>query len=226
MNTLSFALILIGCLVALMLLSRISSSLLGRTVGGGKLYYLILAPGTIIHESFHALACLVTVTRIYEIHLFRPKRMPDGTLRLGEVVHKKVGTIRTFLIGVAPLLGGSVAIYLLSAWLLPTNIAWSVMLRSGWTYLFLGLTFLVGLGLAPSRQDLRAVPGFLIVVAVLGGAGYLFARLILNNNELSSAAKTVSSALQAADRGLVFVVVVVAALVVIQRVLLFFHRGV
>jgi hypothetical protein len=216
------SLILIACLVALMVLSHLLSRLLGRLVHREWLFYLILAPGTVIHELCHASACLITLTPIYEVHLFRLRREPDGTVQLGEVVHRDTGSTRNFLIAVAPLVGASLLIYLLSVWLLPRGATWTTLLTSGWTYLVLVAVFFVALGLSPSRQDLKALPGFLVAVLVLGLAGYFVVLVLSKKWSLSGAAKAVESGLRTANTGLIIVLV---AVVVVYGVLLVLERA-
>ncbi len=209
------SLILVACLMALMVLSNFLRRVLSRAVRREWLFYFFLAPGTIIHELCHALACLITLTPIYQVHLFRLRREPDGAVQLGEVVHGEAGPIRNFFIAMAPLVGASVLIYGLSLWLLPRNESWEVLLRSGWTFLFLALVFFVALGLSPSRQDLKALPGFIVVAAVLGSAGYLVVRLIASRYNLAGVEQTVASALRTANMGLLFVLAVVTVMVVV-----------
>jgi hypothetical protein len=222
MKILVQSLILIACLLALMVLSHLLSRLLSRLVHREWLFYLILAPGTVIHELCHASACLITLSPIYEVHLFRFRREPCGTVQLGEVVHRDTGPIRNFLIAVAPLFGASLLIYLLSVWLLPKGESWEVLLRSGWTYLFLILVFFVALGLSPSRQDLKALPGFIMVAAVLGSVGYFVVLGLSKKWSLSGAAKAVESGLRTANTGLILVLV---AVVVVYGVLLVIERA-
>lgn len=214
--------IMIACLVALVVLSHLLSRVLSRVVHRDWLYSLLLAPGTILHELCHASACLVTLTPIYEIHLFRFKREPDGTVQLGEVVHRDTGPVRNFFIATAPLFGASLLVYGLSIWLLPRGATWTDLLASGWTYLFLVAVFFIALSLSPSRQDLKALPGFLVVALVLGSAGYFVVLALSKKWNLSGAAEAVESGLRTANRGLIIVLV---AVVVVYGVLLVLERA-
>lgn len=216
------AALLIACLVALMTLSYLLRQVLSRAVRRDWLFYLLLAPGTIVHELCHLVACLVTLTRVYEVHLFQLRREGDGTVQLGEVEHANTDPIRNFLIAMAPLLGASLLIYGLSVWLLPKNESWEMLLRSGWTYLFLVIVFFIALGLSPSRQDLKALPAFLITVSVVGLVGYIVVLAFPKSWNLSGAGRTVEASLKTANTGLVFVLVVVAVVlgvsIVVERV--------
>src|SRR5665647_3629880 len=115
-------LILIACLCGLMVLSNLLGRLLSRTLRRDWLYYLLLAPGTIVHELCHAVASLVLLVPVREVHLFRLRHELDGTVQLGEVVHADADPLRNFFIAVAPLFGASVLIYFLSVWLLPKGV--------------------------------------------------------------------------------------------------------
>jgi hypothetical protein len=209
MNIALQSLILIACLLALVVLSHLLSRLLGRLVHREWLFYLLLAPGTVIHELCHASACLITLTPIYEVHLFRLRGEPDGTVQLGEVVHRDTGPIRNFLIAIAPLVGASVLIYFLSVLLLPRGATWTALLASGWMYLFLVAVFFVALGLSPSRQDMKVLPAFLIAVLVLVIVGYLVVHNFFSNTDLSGFQKSIETTLRSPNRGLLLVLIFV-----------------
>jgi hypothetical protein len=215
MNIALQSLILIACLLALVVLSHLLSRLLGRLVHREWLFYLLLAPGTVIHELCHASACLITLTPIYEVHLFRFRREPDGTVQLGEVVHRDTGPIRNFVIAIAPLVGASLLIYLLSVWLLPRGATWTTLLTSGWTYLFLTIVFLVTLGLSPSRQDMKVLPAFLIAVLVFVIVGYLVVHNFFSKTDLSGFQKSVENAVRSLNRGLLLVLIFVGVVLLV-----------
>jgi len=202
--------ILIACFAALMVLSNLLSRVLGRVVRKDRLFYLLLAPGTILHELSHATMSLVLFVPVREVHLFRLRREPDGTVQLGDVVHANADPIRNFFIAVAPLLGASVLIYFLSVWLLPKNESWEMLLRSGWTYLFLVAVFFIALCLSPSRQDLKALPAFLATAFAVGLVGYVVVFALSRHWNLSGVGKAAEATLKSANAGLLFVLVVVA----------------
>ena len=210
MKILQQLVLLIACLMALMVLSHLLSRVLGRVVRRDLLFYFLLAPGTIVHELSHTVASLVLLVPVREVHLFRLRHEPDGTVQLGEVVHADADPLRNFFIAMAPLFVASVLIYFLSVWLLPRGESWEVLLRSGWTYVFLILVFFIALGLSPSRQDFKALPAFFITVSVVGLLGYFVVFALSKNWDLSGAGKAVEAALKTANAGLLFVLVVVA----------------
>ena len=63
------------------------------------LFYLLIMPGTVIHELSHWAACVLTRVRVFEVHLFRPQ--PNGVV--GQVVYERCDPIRRNLIAFAPI---------------------------------------------------------------------------------------------------------------------------
>lgn len=93
-------------------------------VAGNAGYRLIIATsivGTPIHELSHALACVIFGHKIEDMKLLQPPS-EEGTL--GYVSHsynpknlyQKIGN---FFIGIAPILGGSAVLILLTNWMVP-----------------------------------------------------------------------------------------------------------
>jgi len=74
-------------------------------ISSGTAHRIFVAPGIIIHEYSHALACLLTRTKIHEIKLFEK----EG----GHVTHEKRNPIIMTVIAMAPLFGGIIIIMLL-----------------------------------------------------------------------------------------------------------------
>lgn len=93
-------------------------------VAGNAGYRLIIATsivGTPIHELSHALACIIFGHKIEEMRLLQPPS-EDGTL--GYVSHSYNSRnlyhrIGNFFIGIAPILGGSGVLILLTRWMVP-----------------------------------------------------------------------------------------------------------
>jgi hypothetical protein len=76
------------------------------------LYALPLLPGVALHEVAHA--TMAALLGVKTAHLtIVPQRQADGHVRLGSVQVERVDVVRSSLIGVAPLLAGSVAIVLI-----------------------------------------------------------------------------------------------------------------
>ncbi len=71
------------------------------------LFYLLILPGTIVHEVSHYLACILTGVRVREVRLFSPQK--NGAI--GWVIHDQADMVRRNIIAFAPFVGGSLAIY-------------------------------------------------------------------------------------------------------------------
>lgn len=82
----------------------------------GMVYYYLVAPGVICHETGHALGCLLTGTKITKFVPFKPSS--DGTL--GYVSHELpdggsfLGNVAQFVISTGPVWFGSAVILSLS----------------------------------------------------------------------------------------------------------------
>lgn len=202
--------LLVAASLLLATLSWLMQRGLGSSLRSERMYYFLLAPGTIIHELCHALACVVTLTPIYRIQLFRVRQSEDGSVRLGEVIHGDKGPIRNFFIAVAPLIGITAGIYLLAVLLLPDELRWTELVSSGWTYVFLVAVFFLALGMCPSGQDLKATPMFLLAVTVLGVIAYFIVRQAVPENDLNDAMNAIEGFLRSLNAGLLLVIVAVA----------------
>ncbi|MDP3047563.1 MAG: hypothetical protein Q8O07_08810 [Chloroflexota bacterium] len=142
------------------------------------LFYLLIMPGTVIHELSHWAACALTRVRVFEVHVFRPQ--PNGVV--GQVIYERCDPVRRNLIAFAPFLGGSLALFIVTTFAFPGPKApdlarlalkpddlWSSLgltlgsvltllsqadLDRLSTWLFFYLVFSVGYGIAPSKTDL------------------------------------------------------------------------
>ncbi len=97
---------LILLVISILIISYIINILMMYSVGG--VYRIFVAPGVILHELSHALACLITGAKISSIDVFKK----DG----GEIKHTapKVPIVGQIVISVAPLVIGALAIYFIS----------------------------------------------------------------------------------------------------------------
>lgn len=161
----------------------------------------LIAPGVAVHELSHALACLLTGAKVHSMVLFRS----DGS---GEVRHgpPKLRYVGDLVIGLAPLLGGSLCLLVLAMLLkAPVNPLRStagvqpdqlhflldlaalviddlrLYLRgSSWTdwrtYVFLYFAICFGLTMAPSGKDLKNATVGILVVC----GGVLIAHLVID----------------------------------------------
>jgi hypothetical protein len=89
----------------LMGLSFLTDHLLAR-IASPTAHRVFVGPGVIVHEYSHALACVLTGTKIHEIKLFEKTG--------GHVTHEKRNPFIMAVIAMAPLFGGILAIFLLS----------------------------------------------------------------------------------------------------------------
>jgi len=107
----------------LALLSYLSGSLRRMMVAvmGFRFSMYFAAPGTVLHELSHMLACIFTRTGLGEIRLFSPHEEPPGSGRwvLGYVQHETPSALSSVLISLAPLFGCTVCLACLTRWLLP-----------------------------------------------------------------------------------------------------------
>ena len=184
----------------------------GRIIRREWLFYFFLMPGTIVHEASHLIISLILLVPVSEVHFFRIEHQPDGSVNLGEVVHADVDPIRNFLIGIAPIAVASGLIYFLSATMLVKDTSVLGLLGRWETYIFLIATFLIGLGLCPSRQDLKGLIGFILVAGVLGVGVYFIIKAVASTTDLTKVGDTIINGLKTLNSGLLLVVIIMALL--------------
>jgi hypothetical protein len=188
----------VGIMVALFFLSQAVlryglmplSAALSFSGFNRPLFYLFIMPGTVVHEASHLIACLLTGVRVRSFQLFAPQE--NGVV--GWVNHDRADIVRRNLIALAPFLGGSLMLYLLTRLAFPSVSLspdqWAatpgdvggmlgtllssvgealrgIELGRPATWLFLYLAFSLGYGIAPSRHDL--LPSLVDGAIVLGG---------------------------------------------------------
>lgn len=150
------------------------------------IYAVLFFPGVALHEISHWLMAKLLGVRTARVSLV-PHRQPDGTLRLGFVETEKVDFVREALIGLAPLLAGSLAVVLVSYSRLavgPLGEAVAVgdvpqiasglltSLQSADSLIWLYLVFTVSNSMMPSASDRRAWLPLTILLIVVGVALY------------------------------------------------------
>lgn len=147
------------------------------------LYAAVFFPGVALHETSHWLMAKLLGVKTARISLW-PRRLPDGTLRLGYVETAKVDVVREALIGVAPLVAGSAAVVLIGSSRLAVDALGAAIaagdaaaivrgaassFRSADSLIWLYLIFAVSNSMMPSASDRRAwlpVSAMLILVGV------------------------------------------------------------
>ena len=145
---------------------------------GRPLFYLLIMPGTVVHELSHYAACVLSRVRVFEVRLFDPQ--PNGVV--GQVIYERCDPIRRNLIAFAPFVGGALALYgvagLAFSDSLGARLSQLAFRPDDWfanlglmigavlmtlrgadpgrllTWVFLYLVFSIGYGIAPSRTDL------------------------------------------------------------------------
>ncbi|HEY8108583.1 MAG TPA: M50 family metallopeptidase [Patescibacteria group bacterium] len=157
---------LLALLCATLVLSYAANWFLAR-VFVGKTYRYLIAPGVIVHEYSHALACILTGARIRKVRVFKETG--------GEVVHEPARLpFGEGLISVAPILGAAIAVYLLAVLLVPGFVGLGELEISSWQFLaFAYLASSVTAAMAPSMQDLRAGLAAFVVICTIIGLGAL-----------------------------------------------------
>jgi hypothetical protein len=115
-NLIFWTILLLGPLVWLVRqvnigLHKLAFVLTGHETARLYLYHILLLPGTALHELSHLLAANLLGVNVHSISL-RPKLQGDQ-LQMGAVSIDQTDIIRWLLIGMAPLLGGSIAVVLI-----------------------------------------------------------------------------------------------------------------
>jgi hypothetical protein len=143
------------------------------------LYSLPLLPGVILHELSHVLMAFILRVRTQGFTVV-PRRETDGRVALGSVMVERVDAVRASLIGLAPFLAGSIAIWWigqsvfgladLGATLLsghgPTiGDAINQMIHQPDAWLWLYLLFAISNTMFPSASDRETWPPVILFIA-------------------------------------------------------------
>jgi len=149
-------------------------------------YFLLLLPGVLLHEVSHWLMAKLLWVHTGKLTIgLNQKR--GGRLELGSVRVSQADPVRNSLIGLAPLVGGSLAIFLIGRWALGVE-ALARALQSGdrarigaelWGalhvpdfWLWLYLIFAISNAMLPSASDRRSWPPVLIFLGGLAALLY------------------------------------------------------
>lgn len=157
------------------------------------LYSLPLLPGVALHELSHALMATVLGVKTANLTII-PRRQADGHVRLGSVQVERVDVVRSSLIGLAPLLAGSVAILLIIRFAFDVNTIGEAvqrgdlaalltslggLLRAPDAWLWLYLLFSIANAMMPSPSDRETWPPVilfsLLALALALALGWSFA---------------------------------------------------
>ena len=110
------------------------------------LFSVLFFPGVFLHELSHFLMAKILRVRTGKISLI-PRTLPNGRLQMGYVETVSTDIVRDSLIGLAPLIAGTLFVAYAGIYKLQVHTLWNV-LRDGQTHLFW-----VGLGLLPNAPD-------------------------------------------------------------------------
>lgn len=155
------------------------------------LFSVLFFPGVFLHELGHFLMARVLGVRTRGFSLI-PQSLDDGRLQLGYVETEKTDVLRDSLIGLAPLIAGTLFVAYAGIYQMQLHTLWNV-LRDGqvelfWMglgllpnipdfYLWFYLTFTVSSTMLPSESDrLSWLPlglwvAVLLALAIFSGAG-------------------------------------------------------
>jgi len=161
--------------------------LVGYNEGAMFLYFVLLLPGILIHELSHWLAANLMGVRTGKISLW-PSRRPGNQMRLGSVRVARTDPFRASLIGVAPLISGSIAILIIGQLILGLGDLSEVLLVREWEqvwesilahlqtpdfWLWLYLIFAISNAMLPSETDREPWKPVLLFVALAALFVYL-----------------------------------------------------
>jgi hypothetical protein len=153
------------------------------------IFFLIFLPGTLVHELSHWLAAKLLVVPTGSIALW-PQTKNDGSVWLGSIQVARTDPLRNSLIGLAPLISGSLLVTAIGAhlqldalgsallggnWELAAQVlSRSTSLADFWVWLY--LLFAIANRMLPSPADREPWKPVLIFLALLGlvivGAGW------------------------------------------------------
>ena len=146
------------------------------------LYFVIVLPGVVVHELSHWLAAKLLGVRVSKLSIGPVRKGRSRRVSLGSVRVGKVDPLRSSLIGLAPLLGGSAVILLIGVLVLGVgNLTQATVAESmeGFVaalgqvvrvpdfWLWLYLIFSVSNVMLPSASDMAAVRPVLIFLGIV-----------------------------------------------------------
>ncbi len=151
------------------------------------LFSLLFLPGVLLHEGSHFIIARLLRVRTGRFSIL-PQSVGNGRLQLGYVETEPVDFLRDSLIGVAPLLFGSIFVTFAGMVHLGSSTVWQSFQSGGvlagisslfgvhtlpdfWLWFYLALT--VSSTMMPSSSDRRAWLPVLIIICVLLGAAVL-----------------------------------------------------
>lgn len=155
------------------------------------MYSILFLPGVFLHEASHYLMAKLLGVRTGKFSVI-PQLIGKGRLRMGYVETLQTDVLRDSLIGLAPLIAGTLFVAYTSIFKLQINTLWEVFQNRQWNLFFMGLglldnipdfylwfylTFTVSSTMLPSESDRHSwMPlGIWVIVlfsfAIFSGAG-------------------------------------------------------
>ena len=143
------------------------------------LYALPLLPGVLLHELSHAVMAFLLRVRTGGLTII-PRRDPQGNVALGSVMVEQVDVVRASLIGVAPLLFGSLAVVLIGQRVFGLSdlgnqlvtsqgaaiaVALEKLFQTPDAWLWLYLIFAISNAMLPSSSDRETWPSLILFTA-------------------------------------------------------------
>lgn len=155
------------------------------------LFSMLFFPGVFLHEMSHFVMAKLLGVRTGKISLL-PAALPDGRLQLGYVETARTDIVRDSLIGLAPLIAGTLFVAYAGISQMRLDVLWEVFTNRNFALFFQGLRlipdipdfylwsyliFAVSSSMMPSESDRHAwLPlglwmGILLGLALFAGAG-------------------------------------------------------
>lgn len=155
------------------------------------IYSILFLPGVFLHEASHYLMAKLLGVQTGKFSVI-PQMMDKNRLRMGYIETMRTDVLRDSLIGLAPLIAGTLFVAYASIVKLQINTLWEVFQNGQWNLFFMGLgllgdipdfylwfylTFAVSSTMLPSESDRhswRPLSIWIVVLfslAILSGAG-------------------------------------------------------
>jgi len=147
-------------------------------------YFILILPGVVIHELSHALVASLLGVKVRKFSIGIKRKGRSSSVVLGSVEIAQADPLRSSLIGLAPLVSGSIVILLIGSQVFglrpfvvnDAGRLWSELQAIYSTpdfWLWVYLVFAVSNAMLPSAADRHAWGTALIFIAVLVGFFYL-----------------------------------------------------